>query len=349
MELQYLEVPLAPEGSGGCHSCKRAQLEDLLGQVTMLQEELDRQRGIREREQGIDAWYCTLSRAERQPAFKAAQEEGKPESNLELTDARHSRDEGDWMLVCAWGRRKNPPPSPEVSLHNRQDALGLETEEHVSNGQDPGQANHAKLTQPPTRIRTSAARKARKAPVSARSTRADPPRGRGQAATTGETANRDAGSAGGDLAAQWAPRRAWPSGGSAGATTGVVVAGEIVGARAARPGGATTVFGKITGKALPANVIYEDEERLAFRDLSPQAPTLFLVTPKEPIIGLSDAEDSGESLLGHFMIVGKKRAAHLGLTNGFRMVADEGPEGGQSVCHVHRHILGGCKLGWPPG
>ncbi|XP_069631231.1 LOW QUALITY PROTEIN: uncharacterized protein [Haliaeetus albicilla] len=186
-------------------------------------------------------------------------------------------------------------------------------------------------------------------PVSARSTRADPPRGRGQAATTGETANRDAGSAGGDLAAQWAPRRAWPSGGSAGATTGVVVAGEIVGARAARPGGATTVFGKITGKALPANVIYEDEERLAFRDLSPQAPTLFLVTPKEPIIGLSDAEDSGESLLGHFMIVGKKRAAHLGLTNGFRMVADEGPEGGQSVCHVHRHILGGRQLDWPPG
>ncbi|XP_040977356.1 LOW QUALITY PROTEIN: histidine triad nucleotide-binding protein 1-like [Aquila chrysaetos chrysaetos] len=244
MELQYLEVPLAPEGSGGCHSCKRAQLEDLLGQVTMLQEELDRQRGIREREQGIDAWYP---------------------------------------------------------------------------------------------------------PVSARSTRADPPRGRGQAATTDETANRDAGSAGGDLAAQWAPRRAWPSGGSAGATTGAVVAGEIVGARAARPGGATTVFGKITGKALPANVIYEDEERLAFHDLSPQAPTLFLVTPEEPIIGLSDAEGSGESLLGHFMIVGKKRAAHLGLTNGFRMVVDEGPEGGQSVCHVHLHILGGRQLGWPPG
>ncbi|XP_040977359.1 LOW QUALITY PROTEIN: histidine triad nucleotide-binding protein 1-like [Aquila chrysaetos chrysaetos] len=188
-----------------------------------------------------------------------------------------------------------------------------------------------------------------RAPVSARSTRADPPRGRGQAATTDETANRDAGSAGGDLAAQWAPRRAWPSGGSAGATTGAVVAGEIVGARAARPGGATTVFGKITGKALPANVIYEDEERLAFHDLSPQAPTLFLVTPEEPIIGLSDAEGSGESLLGHFMIVGKKRAAHLGLTNGFRMVVDEGPEGGQSVCHVHLHILGGRQLGWPPG
>ncbi|XP_072705528.1 LOW QUALITY PROTEIN: adenosine 5'-monophosphoramidase HINT1-like [Ciconia boyciana] len=188
-----------------------------------------------------------------------------------------------------------------------------------------------------------------RAPVSTRSTRADPPRGRGQAKATDETANRDAGSAGGDLAAQWAPRRAWPSGGSAGATTGVVVADEIIGARAARSGGATTVFGKIIGKALPANVIYEDEECLAFHDLSPQAPTLFLVVPKEPIIRLSEAEDSGESLLGHLMIVGKMRAAHLGLTNGFRTVVDEGPEGGQSVCHVHLRILGGRQLGWPPG
>ncbi|XP_068278016.1 LOW QUALITY PROTEIN: adenosine 5'-monophosphoramidase HINT2-like [Nyctibius grandis] len=190
-----------------------------------------------------------------------------------------------------------------------------------------------------------------RAPASTRSTRADPPRGRGQANPTDETANRGAGSAGGDLAAQWAPRRAWPSGGSAGATTtGVVVADEIIGARAARAGGATTVFGKIIGKALPANVIYEDEECLAFRDLSPQAPALFLVVPKEPIIRLSEAEDSGEPLLGHLMTAGKKRAAHLGLTNGFRTVADEGPEGGQSACHVqHLHVLGGRRLGWPPG
>ncbi|XP_030328017.1 LOW QUALITY PROTEIN: histidine triad nucleotide-binding protein 1-like [Strigops habroptila] len=180
------------------------------------------------------------------------------------------------------------------------------------------------------------------------STRADPPRGRGQAKTTGETANRGAGSAGGDLAAQWAPRRAWPSGGSAGATTGFVVAVEIVGSRAAWPGGATTVFGKIIGKPLPASVIYEDE-CLVFHDLSPQAPTLFLVMPKEAIIRLSEAEDSGESLLGRLMIVGKKCAAHLGLTDGFRMVAGEGPEGGQSVHHVHLHILGGRQLGWPPG
>ncbi|KAM6293930.1 LOW QUALITY PROTEIN: adenosine 5'-monophosphoramidase HINT1-like [Aegotheles albertisi] len=153
---------------------------------------------------------------------------------------------------------------------------------------------------------------------------------RRQAKATDETANRE-------------------TGGSAGATTGVVVADEIIGVRAARPGGATTVFGKVIGKALPANVICEDEECLAFRDLSPQAPTLFLVMPKEPTIGLSEAEDSGGSLLGRLMIVGEKRAAHLGLTNGFRTVVDEGPEGGQSVCHVHLHILGGRQLGWPPG
>ncbi|KFP12915.1 Histidine triad nucleotide-binding protein 1, partial [Egretta garzetta] len=110
--------------------------------------------------------------------------------------------------------------------------------------------------------------------------------------------------------------------------------------RAARPSGAAAVFGKVIG---------EDEECLAFRDLSPQAPTLFLVTPKEPVIGLSEAEDCGESLPGHLMVVGKKRAAHLGLTDGFRTVVGEGPEGGRSVCHVRLHLLGGRRLGWPPG
>ncbi|KAM4637343.1 uncharacterized protein AAGF69_017298 [Amazona ochrocephala] len=137
------------------------------------------------------------------------------------------------------------------------------------------------------------------------------------------------------------------------------------------------------GRRFPASVIYEDERlvfrdlspqaptlflvvpkeavirlseaedpgesRLVFRDLSPQAPTLFLVVPKEAVIRLSEAEDPGESLLGRLMIVGKKCAAHLGLTDGFRMVAGEGPEGEQSVHHVHLRILGGRQLGWPPG
>ncbi|NXA76605.1 HINT1 protein, partial [Thryothorus ludovicianus] len=126
------------------------------------------------------------------------------------------------------------------------------------------------------------------------------------------------------------------------------MADEISKAQAARPGG-DTIFGKIIRKEIPANIIYEDEQCLAFHDISPQAPTHFLVIPKKPIVRLSEAEDSDESLLGHLMIVGKKGAANLGLTNGYRMVVNEGPEGGQSVYHVHLHVLGGRQLGWPPG
>ncbi|NWZ59040.1 adenosine 5'-monophosphoramidase HINT1 [Haliaeetus albicilla] len=126
------------------------------------------------------------------------------------------------------------------------------------------------------------------------------------------------------------------------------MADEVSKAQTARPGG-DTIFGKIIRKEIPANIIYEDEQCLAFHDISPQAPTHFLVIPKKPIVRLSEAEDSDESLLGHLMIVGKKCAASLGLTNGFRMVVNEGPEGGQSVYHVHLHVLGGRQLGWPPG
>ncbi|NP_001128654.1 putative protein kinase C inhibitor/ASWZ variant 2 [Taeniopygia guttata] len=86
-----------------------------------------------------------------------------------------------------------------------------------------------------------------------------------------------------------------------------------------------------------------------FHDLLPLDGTLFLVMPKEPIIELSEAGASGESLLGHVMIVGEMCVAHLVLTNGFRMVLDERPEGGQSVYHMHLPVLGGLQLGWPPG
>ncbi|KAG6936269.1 histidine triad nucleotide binding protein 1 [Chelydra serpentina] len=126
------------------------------------------------------------------------------------------------------------------------------------------------------------------------------------------------------------------------------MADEIRKAQAARPGG-ETIFGKIIRKEIPAKIIFEDEQCLAFHDISPQAPTHFLVVPKKPIVKLSEAEDSDESLLGHLMIVGKKCAAELGLTKGYRMVVNEGPDGGQSVYHVHLHVLGGRQLGWPPG
>ncbi|NXB77557.1 HINT1 protein, partial [Donacobius atricapilla] len=108
---------------------------------------------------------------------------------------------------------------------------------------------------------------------------------------------------------------------------------------ASRPGGATTVFGKFIGKAF---LWYRQGRGLG-------AGMLFLVVPKEPIIGLSEAGDSAESLLGHVMIVGEMCVAPLGLTDGFRMVVDEGPEGGQSVYCIHLPVLGGHQLGWPPG
>ncbi|XP_021567133.1 histidine triad nucleotide-binding protein 1 isoform X1 [Carlito syrichta] len=138
------------------------------------------------------------------------------------------------------------------------------------------------------------------------------------------------------------------------------MADEIAKAQVARPGG-DTIFGKIIRKEIPAKIIFEDDrvghrapsrswaECLAFHDISPQAPTHFLVIPKKHISQISAAEDDDESLLGHLMIVGKKCAANLGLNKGYRMVVNEGSDGGQSVYHVHLHVLGGRQMHWPPG
>uniref|UniRef100_A0ABI7YU68 HIT domain-containing protein n=1 Tax=Felis catus TaxID=9685 RepID=A0ABI7YU68_FELCA len=108
-------------------------------------------------------------------------------------------------------------------------------------------------------------------------------------------------------------------------------------------------FIKIIRKEIPGKIIFEDDQCLAFHDISPQAPTHFLVIPKKHISQISVAEDDDESLLGHVMIVGKKCAADLGLKKGYQMVMNEGSEGGQSVYHVHLHVLGGWQMNWPPG
>ncbi|XP_033295123.2 adenosine 5'-monophosphoramidase HINT1-like [Orcinus orca] len=126
------------------------------------------------------------------------------------------------------------------------------------------------------------------------------------------------------------------------------MADEIARAQAARPGG-NTIFGKIIRKEIPARIIYEDDQCLAFHDISPQAPTHFLVIPKKHISQISSAEDDDESLLGHLMIFGKKCAADLGLKKHYRVVVNEGSDGGRSVCHVHLHVLGGWQMNWPPG
>ncbi|XP_068587922.1 adenosine 5'-monophosphoramidase HINT1 [Cebidichthys violaceus] len=126
------------------------------------------------------------------------------------------------------------------------------------------------------------------------------------------------------------------------------MADEMAKAQAAKPGG-DTIFGKIIRKEIPVNLLYEDDKCVAFPDITPQAPTHILVVPKKPIVQLSKAEESDAELLGHLMLVAKKCAEDAGLTKGYRIVINDGPDGGQSVYHIHIHVLGGRVMKWPPG
>ena len=109
-----------------------------------------------------------------------------------------------------------------------------------------------------------------------------------------------------------------------------------------------TLFAKIARGELSADIVFEDDLALAFRDIHPQAPTHLLVIPRKPIERLSCAGDEDEALLGHLMGVARKVAAQEGLTD-FRLVVNDGADAGQSVFHLHLHVLGGRPLGWPPG
>ena len=111
----------------------------------------------------------------------------------------------------------------------------------------------------------------------------------------------------------------------------------------------TTIFGKNINKEIPATVVYEDEHCLAFRDVNPQAPTHVLLIPKKEIPRLCDATAEDERLLGHMMLAAGKIAAQLGVGEAFRLVVNNGAEAGQSVFHLHLHILGGRRMTWPPG
>nr|XP_046146558.1 histidine triad nucleotide-binding protein 1 [Oncorhynchus gorbuscha] len=126
------------------------------------------------------------------------------------------------------------------------------------------------------------------------------------------------------------------------------MADEIAKAQVAQPGG-DTIFGKIIRKEIPAKILFEDDQCIAFHDVTPQAPTHFLVVPRKPIVQLSKAEDSDAALLGHMVIVAKKCAEQIGLPKGYRLILNDGPDGGQSVYHIHIHVMGGRQLGWPPG
>lgn len=110
-----------------------------------------------------------------------------------------------------------------------------------------------------------------------------------------------------------------------------------------------TIFSKIIRREIPADIVYEDDLALAFRDISPQAPTHILVIPKQPIPRLSEATAADQTLLGHLLVTVQHIAAQEGLAQGYRVVINNGNDGGQTVDHLHLHILGGRPLSWPPG
>jgi histidine triad (HIT) family protein len=112
---------------------------------------------------------------------------------------------------------------------------------------------------------------------------------------------------------------------------------------------ADTIFGKIIRGDIPARIVYDDDRCLAFHDVAPQAPVHVLVIPKRPIASLADATEDDVDLLGHLVLVATRLAGPLGLERGYRLVVNCGTDGGQSVDHLHVHLLGGRQLGWPPG
>jgi len=111
----------------------------------------------------------------------------------------------------------------------------------------------------------------------------------------------------------------------------------------------TTIFQKIIDREIPADIIYEDDLCLAFRDVSPQAPTHFLMIPKKGVVNVAALADEDQALVGHLLLKIRDVARQLGLEQGYRVVANCGVEGGQSVDHLHFHVLAGRQLKWPPG
>jgi histidine triad (HIT) family protein len=110
-----------------------------------------------------------------------------------------------------------------------------------------------------------------------------------------------------------------------------------------------TIFSKIIRKEIPADIVYEDDLALAFRDVQPQAPVHILVIPKKPIESIATATTEDEALLGHLLLTIKRVAAQEGLDKGYRVVINTGEDGGQTVFHLHLHLLGKRSMTWPPG
>lgn len=110
----------------------------------------------------------------------------------------------------------------------------------------------------------------------------------------------------------------------------------------------STIFKKIIDKELPADIVYEDDKSLAFRDINPVAPTHILVIPKVEIVNIGSLKEEDEALVGHLLGVCKKVAEQEGLSD-FRVISNSGAGAGQSVFHLHFHVVGGRSLHWPPG
>ncbi len=110
-----------------------------------------------------------------------------------------------------------------------------------------------------------------------------------------------------------------------------------------------SIFKKIIDKEIPAEILYEDEYCLAFRDVTPQAPTHVLIIPKKEIASIDAIEREDAELLGHLWMVIRDLARELELDQGYRVVVNCGEQGGQTVDHLHFHLLGGRSLEWPPG
>jgi histidine triad (HIT) family protein len=110
-----------------------------------------------------------------------------------------------------------------------------------------------------------------------------------------------------------------------------------------------TLFQKIADREIPAKLIHEDAVCVAFHDIAPQAPTHVLVVPRKPIARVGEATAEDQAALGHLLLVAAQLSRQLNLAKGFRIVINNGPDGGESVPHLHVHLLGGRALSWPPG
>jgi histidine triad (HIT) family protein len=112
---------------------------------------------------------------------------------------------------------------------------------------------------------------------------------------------------------------------------------------------AECIFCKIAAGQIPARIVHQDEHAVAFEDLNPQAPTHVLIVPRKHFVSLSDAAPEDAAVIGHIHLLAAKIAAERGIADGFRTVLNNGVRAGQTVSHLHLHVLGGRQMNWPPG